>query len=196
MAGLIMTTAVALYVALRAHLQMRTMVVPVLRIKTCSACQLPRDITAFPSASAKRCSACTPLIAPAPRACGRQRLWKAQCARVRLELRKAHVQGQRGYAAELLGCAHADELWAHLAPKLCAGMTEDNYGEWHVDHVTPVASFDLTQPEHRARCFNAANMAPLWAADNMAKAARNNTTGTHTLPRKDTPKPPPSDCDM
>jgi len=37
-----------------------------------------------------------------------------------------------------------EDLKAHLASQFTTGMTWDNYGEWHIDHVRPVSSFDFT----------------------------------------------------
>ena len=69
---------------------------------------------------------------------------------------------------ELLGCT-VDELKEHLQNKFEEGMTFDNYGEWHIDHIKPCASFDLTDPEEQRACFNWVNLQPLWAKDNMSK---------------------------
>jgi hypothetical protein len=49
------------------------------------------------------------------------------------------------------------------------GMTWDNYGEWHIDHIRPCASFDLTDPEQQKQCFHWTNLQPLWAVDNLRK---------------------------
>ncbi len=49
-------------------------------------------------------------------------------------------------------------------------MSLDNYGELHVDHIKPCASFDLSDPEQQRLCFNYKNLQPLWAADNLSKA--------------------------
>lgn len=73
----------------------------------------------------------------------------------------------------LLGCT-IDELRRHLETKFTPGMTWENYGVrgWHIDHIRPCASFDLTQPDEQRKCFNFANLQPLWAHDNMSKGAR------------------------
>jgi len=70
---------------------------------------------------------------------------------------------------ELVGCS-IDKLKQHLESKFTEGMSWDNYGDWHVDHIKPCASFDLSDPEQQRLCFNYKNLQPLWAADNLSKA--------------------------
>ncbi len=61
-------------------------------------------------------------------------------------------------------------------------MSWENYGkgdngrgmqEWHIDHIKPCASFDLSKPEQQKLCFNYTNLQPLWAEENMKKGGRN-----------------------
>jgi hypothetical protein len=49
-------------------------------------------------------------------------------------------------------------------------MTLDNYGEWHVDHIRPCSSFDLSIPSEQEKCFHFSNLQPLWAIDNLRKS--------------------------
>ena len=72
---------------------------------------------------------------------------------------------------ELLGCS-AEYCWNHLEQQFKPGMTRDNYGLWHVDHITPCASFDLNDPEQQKFCFHYTNLQPLWAIDNIKKGAK------------------------
>jgi hypothetical protein len=72
---------------------------------------------------------------------------------------------------ELIGCS-TDDLKAHLESQFVEGMSWDNYGEWHIDHIKPCASFDLTDPEEQKTCFHFENMQPLWAFDNLIKGDR------------------------
>ena len=46
-------------------------------------------------------------------------------------------------------------------------MTFDNYGEWHIDHVKPCSSFDLTNEQEIYECFNWKNIRPCWKKLNL-----------------------------
>jgi hypothetical protein len=72
---------------------------------------------------------------------------------------------------ELIGC-DIEQLWIHLEKSFKSGMTRKNYGKWHVDHIIPCASFDLTKPEEQAKCFHYTNLQPLWASENLAKGSK------------------------
>jgi len=74
---------------------------------------------------------------------------------------------------ELVGCT-TEELRLHLEKQFREGMTWDNYGYegWHVDHIIPIAMFDLTDPQQQRECFNYTNLQPLWASENMSKYYR------------------------
>ena len=68
-----------------------------------------------------------------------------------------------------------DELMDYLEGRFTEGMTRDNYGEWHVDHIRPLASFDFTRPDKEEQlhmAWNYTNLQPLWAADNISKGAK------------------------
>lgn len=76
-------------------------------------------------------------------------------------------------ASKLLGCDWAT-FKRHIESKLLPGMTMENYGQWHVDHIRPVASFDLRDPEQMRQCFSYVNTQPLWASDNRRKGDKYN----------------------
>ena len=69
---------------------------------------------------------------------------------------------------ELIGCTYK-ELKTHLENQFTEGMSWDNHGEWHIDHIIPCAAFDLTKDEEQGRCFHYTNLQPLWAKDNLSK---------------------------
>lgn len=73
---------------------------------------------------------------------------------------------------DLLGCSIQD-LKQHLERQFDDKMTWDNYGTyWHVDHIMPCASFDLTDSEQQKRCFHYLNLRPLEAMENFRKDAK------------------------
>jgi hypothetical protein len=93
----------------------------------------------------------------------RKRLWEAV---------KNHSKAAR--TQELIGCT-TDELLKHLESQFTDGMTIENYGEWHVDHRRPCATFDFSKEEDQRECFHYTNLQPLWAEDNMRKSAKYET---------------------
>ncbi len=74
---------------------------------------------------------------------------------------------------ELLGCP-IGELITYLQSKFLPGMSWENYGRkgWHIDHIRPLSSFDLTDVEQRCIAFHHTNLQPLWASDNWGKGGR------------------------
>ncbi len=67
-----------------------------------------------------------------------------------------------------------DDLAAHLERQFASGMSWDNIGEWHVDHVRPRSAFSYSSPDDAAfkECWALPNLQPLWAIENMSKGAR------------------------
>lgn len=68
----------------------------------------------------------------------------------------------------LVGCS-IDKLKHYLESKFKKGMTWSNYGKWHVDHIRPCCSFDLSKPSEQRKCFHYTNLQPLWAKENLSK---------------------------
>ena len=79
---------------------------------------------------------------------------------------------------ELLGCEleffkiYLENLWEDK-------MNWDNYGKngWHIDHIKPCISFDLTQEEEQKKCFHYTNLQPLWATTKIALSHGSNSIG-------------------
>lgn len=98
-------------------------------------------------------------------------------ARVSSQFRYCLATGKGGKTTEaLLGYSIA-ELRAHLERQFLKGMSWENMGEWHIDHIVPLASFTITgadDPELR-RAWSLPNLRPLWAADNIRKHAKRET---------------------
>lgn len=88
--------------------------------------------------------------------------------RVKSALKNKNVR-KTNKTLELVGCT-VDELKKHLESTFQDGMTWDNYGKWHIDHIRPCSSFDLTKIEEQKECFNYQNLQALWAEDNLRKS--------------------------
>lgn len=69
---------------------------------------------------------------------------------------------------ELVGCS-AEELMHHIESQFRQGMSWNNKGKWHIDHIRPCASFDLTDPAQQKECFHWSNLRPIWARRNWKK---------------------------
>lgn len=67
-----------------------------------------------------------------------------------------------------------DELIIHLEKQFTKGMTWENYGKWHIDHIIPVCDFNYNDIEdiEFKRCWSLPNLRPLWASDNCSKQGK------------------------
>jgi hypothetical protein len=90
-------------------------------------------------------------------------------------IKNAHIMGWRyvlgntlkrlgkskeGHTIDLLGYS-ALELKQHLERQFTDGMSWDNYGEWHIDHIKTVYSFDKDTPINTVNELS--NLRPLWS---------------------------------
>lgn len=60
------------------------------------------------------------------------------------------------------------ELKAHFEAQFRDGMTWDNSGEWHADHIIPCAAYKLDSEESKRNCFHFSNLRPLWKEENLS----------------------------
>lgn len=81
---------------------------------------------------------------------------------------------KNGESWESLVGYSVERLIDHLCGKFMPGMTLENYGEWHIDHIKPIASFKIhsVQCEDFKACWALSNLQPLWALDNIRKGAK------------------------
>lgn len=89
--------------------------------------------------------------------------------RISRALRMAKL-GKPFRTCKLLGCDWPT-LRAHLEKQFQPGMTWDNHGYygWHVDHIRPIATFDLRDQSQMLSAFHYTNLQPLWWKDNLSK---------------------------
>jgi len=72
----------------------------------------------------------------------------------------------------LLGC-DISFLKNYLANMFKEGMTWENYGPiWHIDHIIPCCSFDLTIENEQKKCFHYSNLQPLFVKENLKKGRK------------------------
>lgn len=69
-----------------------------------------------------------------------------------------------------IGCS-LPQLLNHIERQFRPGMNWGNRHLWHVDHIRPCASFDLTDPDQQRACFHFTNLRPLWKHLNQRKGA-------------------------
>ncbi len=87
-------------------------------------------------------------------------------------LRESLVEGKAGRHWEDIVGYTLEDLMAHLESRFEPGMTWENYGTWHIDHIVPRAAFDyvaLDDPGFR-ECWALSNLQPLWSEDNIKKS--------------------------
>jgi hypothetical protein len=94
--------------------------------------------------------------------------------RLRARCRKAVIAAGSKKASKTQQLVGADwqTVRAWIESKFTQGMTWDNIGMWHIDHIKPCVSFNLTQPEEQFKCFHYTNLQPLWAKDNLSKGSK------------------------
>lgn len=83
---------------------------------------------------------------------------------------KARGGKKCGKTVEMLGCS-IDDLRIYLENLFSPGMSWQNHGtKWEVDHIMPLARFDLTNSIHVQMAVRYTNLQPLWIHENAAKA--------------------------
>jgi len=83
-------------------------------------------------------------------------LWRSVLKASLLRLNKR----KEGLTIDLLGYS-ATEFKNHITSLFTDGMTWDNHGDWHIDHIIDVSSFDKDTPVNVVNALS--NLRPLWA---------------------------------
>lgn len=92
-------------------------------------------------------------------------------SRISSQFRYCLGTGKGGATTEALLGYGIPELRLHIERQFLPGMGWGNMGEWHIDHIIPLARFTITGPDdpELRRAWALTNLRPLWAADNIAK---------------------------
>lgn len=88
--------------------------------------------------------------------------------RIWFYLKKNNVT-QKNTSFELVGCS-PQELKIHLEEKFTQGMSWDNQGKWHVDHIIPLSSAKNEEELYKLCHFT--NLQPMWAIENIKKGSK------------------------
>lgn len=62
------------------------------------------------------------------------------------------------------------ELKVHIEKQFKEGMSWDNYGKWHIDHIIPIST--ATTLEEGIKLSQLENLQPLWAEENLTKTRK------------------------
>ncbi len=71
---------------------------------------------------------------------------------------------------ELLYCT-LEQFKNHIEKQFDARMTWDNQGAWHLDHIKPMAAFNLLNEDEKRYCNHWSNFQPMWGPENTSKQA-------------------------
>jgi hypothetical protein len=85
-------------------------------------------------------------------------------------LKESNVE-KNGHYFEILGYT-PEELINHLEKQFKDGMTWDNYGDFHIDHIIPISSFNIQEigDEEFMKCWSLSNLQPMWGEENIRKS--------------------------
>lgn len=73
---------------------------------------------------------------------------------------------KNGRTYEILGCSYED-FKSYIEHQFTEGMSWENYGEWHLDHKTPISWSETEKQVYELNKYT--NFQPLWATDNLSK---------------------------
>ncbi len=90
--------------------------------------------------------------------------------RLRNRLYLAITKSKAGSAVRDIGCSMID-LRQHLEIQFQPGMSWDNYGTWHIDHIVALCKFDLSDRNQFLKACSYTNLQPLWKSDHIVKTA-------------------------
>jgi len=84
---------------------------------------------------------------------------------------KENKMDKYGHYFEILQYS-PEELATHLENQFTEGMSWENYGEFHIDHIIPISSFNIQEigDNEFMRCWSLENLQPMWGEENIRKS--------------------------
>jgi len=153
-------------------------------LKKCSSCKKEKELNQFYSSNHK----CKPCASKAASKSRIKRLKKDPLFKFQEMSRISTIYAfkRTGYRKtsnthKLLGCSW-ETLRDRFEEMFEEGMTWDNHGEWHIDHIVPLST--AKTKEDVVRLCHYTNLQPLWAEDNLAKSDNLNWRKTNEIKNK------------
>jgi hypothetical protein len=83
------------------------------------------------------------------------------------------LKNKKQFSVNDVICYNHEEFLNHITSLFTEGMSWENYGKkgWHIDHIRPLASFNLENIEDVKRAFSLQNLQPLWSSENCSKGS-------------------------
>jgi len=85
---------------------------------------------------------------------------------VRIRINK-FIKNKKTNSLDIIECSYL-QLKEHLEKQFNDGMSWNNYGKWHIDHIIPLSSANNEEEVYKF-CHHT-NLQPLWAEDNLKKS--------------------------
>jgi len=104
----------------------------------------------------------------------RKRPYERLASVIRARIHDVLKHGYKSARTEKLIGITIPELKVYIEKQFKSGMTWENYGfyGWHIDHIMPLSSFNLEDPEEQKKAFHYTNLQPLWAKENLHKHSK------------------------
>jgi hypothetical protein len=89
---------------------------------------------------------------------------------IKSSFKRGNNQYKKNAKTEGILCCTINEFKDYISSKFTNGMTLDNHGEWHLDHIIPLAT--ASTEEEIIKLNHYTNFQPLWAKDNLSKGSK------------------------
>ena len=100
----------------------------------------------------------------------KEKLWENLISRTEMGYSVKNITRKLNYK-KLIGC-NKTELYNHLENLLPKDLKMEDYPKWEIDHITPIASFNLVNENEQLICFNYKNLQPLLKFENRSKGKK------------------------